>query len=78
MDEQKAREYCCEKLHRAVQDDVVIPYGSWSAVDNGKFSIRGKPSMVNDGDGYFDDMTDEIEISYCPFCGKQLKGDNNA
>lgn len=28
--------------------------------------------VVNDGDGYFDVMTDELELKYCPFCGKEF------
>lgn len=33
----------------------------------------GRPSFHNDGDGYFDDMTDQIPINFCPWCGTKIE-----
>ena len=58
--------HSCAKLEKAIERDIVMP------VLTNMFFIRGKPRLINDGDGHFDDMTDEHEIFHCPFCGKKL------
>ena len=63
----EVREYCCGKLRQAIKDGVILIAGHPTL-----FSIWGRPCMVNDGDGYIDDCTDEIDISHCPFCGKKV------
>jgi hypothetical protein len=42
--------------------------------------IYGRPRYDDDGDGYHDDTTRSIKITYCPFCGKllQVTGDEDA
>lgn len=57
--------YCCEEFEKAVRKNFIILYSESAA-------IRGEPEMVNDGDGYFDDMTSEEGIGFCPFCGAEL------
>lgn len=68
-------EYCCKELSQAVKNDVVIfisgirKYESYPDI----FSIRGVPAMDDDGDGHFDDRTETVNISFCPFCGERFK-----
>jgi hypothetical protein len=56
---------CCETLKQAISDRFIIGYSKI-------LSIRGPAHFVNDGDGHMDDMTDEKNISFCPFCGKKI------
>ena len=68
----KDKKECCEKMTVEIKAGTIIVINNLEYIH----SIRGKPSLVNDGGGHFDDMTDEIDINYCPFCGKKL-GEQN-
>ena len=55
--------YCCNDLKNyCINNDI-----------DDLFCIYGKPDFYDDGDGYMDDMTEELIINFCPFCGKNLK-----
>lgn len=58
---------CCEKMQYAARESLV----SWISKD----CIYLITTYDEDeGDGYIVKMTDkEIEVLYCPFCGKKLK-----
>lgn len=59
-------EFCCQEMKENVEsDDIMARYPN-------KYFIRGRTRIFDDGDGYFDEDTDEIEIRYCPFCGKLI------
>ena len=61
---------CCKKMEQKIEEETIA---TLDQADGEKhYYIHGKPAWVNDGDGYFDDNTSEIEINYCPFCGKKL------
>jgi len=57
---------CCEDLSILVEHEDI----EQGAIG---LEIYGKPSYANDGDGYFDDMTETYPIVYCPFCGAKIK-----
>lgn len=60
---------CC----KVFQD--IVTRGDINDIQTGatiSYLIHGRPYIVDDGDGYKDDMTPEYEITYCPFCGKKL------
>lgn len=57
----------CEELKHAIKANDIL----YSEVEN-KFYIYGKPSYADDGDGRTDDMTENIQMIHCLFCGKQL------
>lgn len=61
---------CCSKLAEAVKGEFIerTKYHD----DSLTFFIRGRPSMVDDGDGHFDDMSGSEIITNCPFCGSTL------
>lgn len=55
----------CDDFKRALKEETIIKI-------IGEYYIRGKPSFSYDGDGIFCDMTLEIRIYCCPFCGGKL------
>lgn len=57
--------YCCETFKHTVIEDNIICI-------NDRFNIFGVPSVIADGDDYYDDVTETLVISFCPFCGKSL------
>ena len=59
---------CCQTFSDLVRLDE-IGYDPLT----GEFAIHGRPNFADDGDGHSDDMTREFVITYCPFCGKNLK-----
>ena len=58
--------YCCDNLRKAVDSETVL------FLNGGSFHIHGRPSFAYDGNGRYDDMTEEFEIHFCPFCGYDL------
>jgi len=59
---------CCKMLKRMIVEEV-LDYAYeivW---------MKGVENMVNDGPGYWDDMTPEYPFAFCPFCGKQIVSD---
>ena len=60
--------HCCDRFAEHVWKENI---DVWE--NKPSFYIYGRPSGADDGDGYYYDMTDKIEIFYCPFCGKKLK-----
>lgn len=68
---------CCKKIEDAIKEKYISTSGFTPMVELSderdynifplNFSIRGEPSESD-----FDDMVDSIEISFCPFCGKEL------
>ena len=56
---------CCEDMEDVIKEEDIGKIG-------GNYFIYAKPRFVNDGGGYYDDMTDSLEINYCPFCGKKI------
>lgn len=58
---------CCKSLEWAITNcDIEI------SQKGTKFQIFGRPDSANEGDGYIVDMTEQLTITYCPFCGKEL------
>jgi hypothetical protein len=35
--------------------------------------VISRSYSVDDGDGHYDEMSDDMEIKFCPFCGKKLE-----
>ena len=62
------KDICCETMKNKIRDEVISRYETPEV-----YFIYGKPEFVNDGDDYWDDMTESFEIFWCPFCGKKLK-----
>lgn len=56
---------CCGKFENLFQEGNVVQL-------NGSYYIFGRPVMVNDGDGHMDDITEELRIEFCPFCGDSI------
>lgn len=56
---------CCKELADAIDSRDIF-----KGADS--FRMFGRPRLVNDGDGRFDDMTDIYTIRFCPFCGCAL------
>ncbi len=55
---------CCRIMGEAlIEEDIVVRQEH--------LFMYGHPRFVNDGDGRMDDMTDEYEILFCPFCGRR-------
>ena len=66
--------YCCKLLESAINNDHIEDL---STEKETIYRIFGSPQIVDDGDGYFDDMTEHMVILFCPFCGHRLtKGGN--
>ena len=63
--------YCCQTFQNAFSRKDIDRHGNERSIS---FYIYGRPRIANDGDGYFDDMTSDYEIAYCPFCGQKLSG----
>ena len=69
---------CPEFQSRIDNEDIIVKRDD-SKVDEFNreeeitFFIHGFPHSCDDGDGIQDDMTEEIEIFFCPFCGTILK-----
>jgi len=61
--------YCCKEFQRAFSKENITHHGNERGIS---FYIYGRPRFANDEDGYFDDMTSDDEIFYCPFCGQKL------
>lgn len=64
-------EFCCGKLEMSYKRnfvDILLDLVS----KHPTVWINGETKMVDDGDGYFDDMTDSSEISHCPYCGAKF------
>lgn len=61
-----ARESCREMKNVLLSENF--------KVISGKVIIYGEADYVNDGDGHYDDMTDHYVASFCPFCGRDLRG----
>jgi len=59
---------CCNDFQDAV-DEIAI----WWDPSTQHFYFHGKPDFVDDGDNVMDDMTAEIPINNCPFCGTKLE-----
>ena len=59
--------YCCDKFERSIRDEDIFKLYS-----DKKYKIHGKPEGSDDGDGHYDDMTEDIEIDFCPFCGAKV------
>ena len=59
--------FCCTDLEYAISTGDII-----HNVDENEFHIHGRPSFVDDGDGYTDDMTEMLKMRHCLFCGKRL------
>jgi hypothetical protein len=57
---------CCEDLSKMAEAEELEQGASG-------LEIYGKPRYANDGDGYFDDMTNTYPIVYCPFCGAKIE-----
>lgn len=57
-------EFCCVQMKNAVDRETVILCK--------KHYVRGKPEMMGDEETGYDDVTTEVEISHCPFCGLPL------
>ena len=58
---------CCDPLKLAIMNcDIEI------SQKGTKFQIFGRPDSANEGDGYIIDMTEQLTITHCPFCGKKL------
>lgn len=64
------KERCCIKLSNVIENNDIDEYGP---EDNRIVAIYGMPNSVDDGDGYWDDMTEEYIINFCPFCGANLR-----
>jgi len=58
-------ERCCEKMRGAIERGNIVTYFE-------TYTIYGKPDFVDDGDNRTDNITAEMNIAYCPFCGKKL------
>ena len=59
-------EYVCLDFAEAIRAENI----TGNKIDG--LYIYGRPDYCDDGDGYIDDMTKRLEISYCPFCGANL------
>ena len=57
--------YCCKDIKEAIKLDYI------TQLPPNKFYLL-KTHLVNDGGCYYDEMPEEYEIFYCPFCGKRL------
>lgn len=55
---------CCERMKTAIARGTVI--------HEGNFAIRGRPRFVGDEEIGYDDVTEKIDIEFCPFCGERL------
>ncbi len=58
--------YCCAEIESKLIDGQVLSY------NDTELYIYGRPRFVDDGDGRHDDMTEEIKIRFCPFCGTSV------
>ena len=58
---------CCTDLEYAIKTGDII-----HNVEENEFHVHGRPSFVDDGDGYTDDMTETLKMRHCLFCGKRL------
>ena len=64
---QPAVRYCsCEDMAKALTDETIV---KWS---DGTLAVRCVPNMVDDGDDHWDDMSGDIPIKVCPWCGKAI------
>jgi len=63
------KEICCKQFQKLLDQNIFQPCYDI-------FIMKGKEKLVDDGDGYKDDMTPEYEMIYCPFCGKQIVSEN--
>ena len=59
-------QFCCRNMQEAVRSNDIIKR------DYEKYFIRGRIMVFDDGDGYFDEIENDMEIKYCPFCGKLI------
>lgn len=59
--------FCCTDLEYAISAGDIS-----HNEDENEFHVYGRPSFVDDGDGYTDDMTEMLKMSHCLFCGKRL------
>lgn len=57
---------CCEKMTKALKEEnILLRYSA--------YWIYGEPFFMDDGDDRWDNMTPELNIDYCPFCGTKLR-----
>ena len=61
------KKYCCKTMEDAINDEVILV-----SYNQTLFEIWGKPTFTPDGSGCMDNITDQYNIGYCPFCGKKL------
>ena len=63
--------FCCSEFESQFMEKNIF-----RGYEEGTFCMYGKPEFAHDGevDGitYYDNMTDEITLYYCPFCGVKL------
>lgn len=59
--------FCCTDLEYAIETGDII-----HNAEKNEFYAYGRPSSVDDGDGYTDDMTETLRMRHCLFCGKRL------
>jgi hypothetical protein len=67
----------CKKFSKALDEGYII-------IGNNEYFIRGEPDIREDGEITFvigdheklyDDLTPEMKITHCPFCGEKLRGE---
>jgi hypothetical protein len=61
----------CNKFSEALEEGYIIRESSMEKGDS--YRIRGKPDLREDGGEFLDDLTPEVEITHCPFCGDKLR-----
>lgn len=59
------KKWCCKDMAQAICHKEIFEA-------EGAVYIYGKPEFANDGE-CIDDMTSEIKITFCPFCGRSLQ-----
>ena len=63
---------CCRAMEARLRSGDLVAEPSTDAatgIETLSISIHGEPTIVDDGDGHTSDITESIEIQYCPFCG---------